>query len=573
MCSYEHAFMVECTARALAAGPRARFARPTRRLLILASLRLRVRASVWSFHDCERVRYFIQQKVGRGGMADVFTAVARGPEDFERPLVVKRIRPELASSPMFVKLFIDEATLSARLTHPNIVHVYDFGAMEGGYFLAMEQVMGRDLRWMLNHLRQRSVVPVPAVAAEIARQCCLALEYAHGLQAADGTPLNIVHRDVTPGNIMVACDGTVKLLDFGVAHTMDPTRRSQTDAGVVKGKLAYLAPEQVQSQAVDLRCDLFSLGVVLYELLTWRHLFHAKNDVETLKQVLALPIAPPSSRNRGISVVLDRIVLKALDRDPGHRYQSAGDMADDLERYLISTRHSGRVMRRLMREVFGRVWRESEPPDEPDTLLNPPGEDPSEATIDAESCIVEVVQPDEAPVTAAQSASSASSPPRHERRWRKALMAAGGFGAALFLGGAVAMHGAPATTVALPGAPTVSVSIDSVPQGALIFRDSVGPPIGETPLVLTLPRSQEVAAYALVKDGFEAAAIKIIPDQDKPVLVLLRAAAVPLVRGERSASRARARGRAATSSVASVLVPECSTVEPEWSPDVRASSW
>jgi eukaryotic-like serine/threonine-protein kinase len=466
-------------------------------------------------------RYCIQQKLGSGGMADVFVALARGPEGFERPSVVKCIRPELAAQPAFVQLFIDEATISARLQHPNIVHVYDFGAMNGTYYLAMEQVLGRDLRWMLVHYGQRVVVPVPGVAVEIARQCCLALEYAHGLTAADGTPLRLVHRDISPANIMVTYDGTVKLLDFGVARTIDPARRAHTEAGVVKGKMSYLAPEQMVAHQVDGRCDLWSLGVVLYELLTWRRLFHGKTDVETVKQVLETPIAPPSARNRSVSPVLDRIVLRALERDPEKRYQNAGEMADDLERYLLLTRRSGRVMRRLMRDIFEPIWRESGTPDEPDTLLDPPLSESSK-TIDAASCIIEVVA---AETEAARRA-------RRRRRWRTPLLLAAGFVATLFLGGAIAPRSlraveraeranASASTSANANAPNVSVSIDSIPQGALVYADGAPASLGETPLVVTLPRSRETLGYALQKSGFQPTAIKIIPDQDKPVLVPL----------------------------------------------------
>jgi serine/threonine-protein kinase len=467
------------------------------------------------------MRYCIQQKLGSGGMADVFAAVAKGPEGFERPSVIKRIRAELAAQPTFVKLFLDEAALSARLTHPHIVRLYDFGVMDGSYFLAMEQVLGRDLRWMLSHLSQRQVVAVPAVAAEIARQCALALEYAHGLTGTDGTPLQIVHRDVTPANIMVASDGTVKLLDFGVARTIDPARRSHTDAGVLKGKVSYLAPEQIRAQQVDHRCDLFSLAVVTYELLTWRRLFHGKSDVETIKHVLDMPILPPSASNRAVPAALDRIVLKGLERDPEKRYQHAGEMVDDLERYLVGSRHSGRVMRRLMRDVFDAIWRESGMPDESDTILDPPAR--ATRTGDAGSCVIEVV-----------TNSRWRSVARVTKTWRRMrapLLVAAGFVAAMLVGGVVmprscrSQAGAtppPPIVETAPQARTISVSIDSLPQGASVYSDPEKPALGETPMLLILPRSERVESYTLSKDGFESSAIKVIPDQDKPVLAQLK---------------------------------------------------
>jgi serine/threonine-protein kinase len=375
------------------------------------------------------------------------------------------------------------------------------------------------------------------VAAEIARQCCLALEYAHGLTATDGTPLNIVHRDVTPANIVVAFDGTVKLLDFGVARTVDPARRSHTDAGVLKGKLAYAAPEQIRSHDVDGRCDLFSLGVVLHELLTWRRLFYAKSDTETLSRVLEHPIPLPSSKNRAVSPALDRIVMKALERDRSLRYQSAGDMADDLERYLLLSRHSGRVMRRLMRNVFEPVWREHDPPDEADTALEPP--ESSNRTLDAASCIIEVAEP-----VTPNSASAPVAIPR--RRWPALALAASLAAALLSIGAAArrslttpaARETASVVTPPTP-APSVSVSIDSVPQGALIYADPAAPPLGETPLVVTLVKSRHVVSYTLSKNDYDVAVVKIIPDQDKPVLVQL-AAATSRLRTGRAVLRLRA---------------------------------
>jgi serine/threonine protein kinase len=458
-------------------------------------------------------RYVIQQKLGSGGMADIFLASACGPEGFERTSVLKRIRTSLATSREFVQLFIDEAMLSAQLIHPNIVHVYDFGAMDGGYFIAMERVLGRDLRWMLTRLAQRAVVPVPAIAAEIGRQCCLALEYAHGLQATDGKPLDIVHRDVTPANIMVSYDGSVKLLDFGVARTHDPQRRAHTDAGVVKGKLSYLSPEQLRNEPhVDRRSDLFALGIVLHELLCWRSLFRGKTDLETIRRVLEMPIVLPSTVNHGVSAALDRIIMKALERDRERRYQCAGDMADDLERYLVLSRRSGRVMRRLMHDTFEPIWRDSLTADnEPDTLLEPPRSEGS-VTLDAASCIIDGIRAASEPVPAKQ---------RPRRFWG---MIGGAVAVALMLAGAVAWP----SLKAPPPKTSVSISVDSVPQGALVYTtDPVLGLVGETPLVLTVERSRERSAYLLIKEGFNPTTVRVIPDQDKPVLAQLKAASPP----------------------------------------------
>jgi serine/threonine-protein kinase len=371
------------------------------------------------------MRYLLVEKLGSGGMAEVFLATAQGLEGFERPCVLKRIRQDLASVPLYVNQFIDEARLSARLIHPHIVRTYDFGSLDGSYFLALEPVWGRDLRWMLCHLPQPNVIPAPVIAAEIARQCCLALEYAHALEADDGSPLDVVHRDVSPANIMVTLDGTVKLLDFGVAHAVDPSRRTHTEAGVIKGKMAYLAPEQIRGRKIDRRCDLFSLGVVLHELLTWRPLFRGEGDLQTIKQVLAMKIAPPSVHNRAVPPLLDGIVLRALERDPARRYQSAAEMADELESLVTLYSPPGRPLRRWMAELFGAIWREACADGETHASLGPP----HELTHDAESCIVA-----DRPARVAAA--------RRPRR-RKLLLAGGALASLMLLGAALPARSTP----------------------------------------------------------------------------------------------------------------------------------
>jgi serine/threonine-protein kinase len=458
--------------------------------------------------NCDgRVRYSVREKLGTGGMAEVFLAVASGPGGFERSAVLKRIRPDLVHSAMYVKMFLDEAKLSARLVHPNIVQVYEFGRADECLFLALEHVPGRDLAWMMSRLPHRAVVPTPAVAAEIARQCCLALDYAHNLVDEKGVPLEIVHRDVTPSNIMVGFDGTVKLLDFGVAHATPEIHAAQTDAGVIKGKLSYVAPEQLQGRPVDRRSDLFSLGVVLHELLSWRRLFHAPSDHETVRMVLEAPIAPPSQRNRTVPAALDKIVLRALARDPAQRYASAGEMVEDLERYLLRAHHPPSEMRRVLRERFGALFCGAE---RERTWIDPPRAAP---TLDAESCIID----------------AARAPAPRRLRWQLSLLAI----VCLFFGiggGLVSRRApppppprapAPPIAIAVPPLRRVALSFDSLPQGATVL-DARGNPLGETPLVLQVNRATEQIGYTLRLPGHLPAELRVIPDQDKPVLALLR---------------------------------------------------
>jgi serine/threonine-protein kinase len=298
------------------------------------------------------MKYRLTEKIGSGGMAEVFRAVGEGPAGFERPFVIKRIHPRLSGAPEFVRMFVDEAKISARLIHPNIVQVFEFASHEGTYYLVMEPVDGIDMAWLLRRRIQRPSEQLsPAFVAEVGRQVCRALEFAHTLTDADGRPLDIVHRDVTPPNIMVAWNGTVKILDFGLARAAEAVRLHQSDAGMVRGKMSYLAPELLQGATADARSDLFSLGVVLHELLSGARLFVGETDMETLRQVQSMPIPRPSSRNPGVKPALDGVVMRALERDPERRYKSAAEMGDELEALVLRKNYSPRALARKAREL------------------------------------------------------------------------------------------------------------------------------------------------------------------------------------------------------------------------------
>ena len=296
-------------------------------------------------------RFRLTGRIGVGGMAEVFRAVVRGPQGWERELVVKRILPQLSGNAEFTKMFIREAKISALLVHPNIVQTFEFGEAEGTYFIAMEGVDGVTLREALTKLRKGQRAMPFMVVADIAKQVCTGLDYAHTLTGPDGAPLEIVHQDVSPTNIMLAFNGTVKILDFGIARAAS-FAEEEAKKGLIKGKVAYLAPEQVNMQPFDHRIDLFALGVVMHEMMTGVRLFQAKNDVAKMRQLLAAPIPPPSSVNAAVPRELDRIVMKALEVDPTQRYQSATAMANDLERTMIAARHSSRDLAKLLRGLF-----------------------------------------------------------------------------------------------------------------------------------------------------------------------------------------------------------------------------
>ncbi len=298
-------------------------------------------------------RYVLLDRIGVGGMAEVFRAVMPGAEGFARTFVVKRILDDLSRLPRFVDMFVEEARICALLSHPAIVQVYDFGAVDGKYFLAMEYLRGRDLASVMRKLRRLGRACPPALAAFIAHQLADCLAYAHDLRDADGAPLNIIHRDVSPANIMCLRTGGVKLLDFGIAKALGAAMGGPSGQEGFRGKVAYVAPEHLRGEPIDRRLDLFSLGVVLWEMLTGRRLFKGANDDQTLANVLGMPIPAPSSVVPDVPPALDAIVARALERDPAQRYRTADEMAEDLEDAVRDLKYQIKRLPQLLQELFG----------------------------------------------------------------------------------------------------------------------------------------------------------------------------------------------------------------------------
>jgi eukaryotic-like serine/threonine-protein kinase len=296
-------------------------------------------------------RYRLLGRIGEGGMAEVYRAVMTGPEGFERELVLKRILPRLSESGDFKTMFVREAKICAQMLHPNIIQIYEFGQADGGYFIAMESVQGVTLREALNTLRKDERALPHMIAADVTRQICIGLDYAHTLRGPGGEPLEIVHQDISPTNIMLAFTGTVKILDFGIARAAE-FAEEEAKKGLIKGKVSYLSPEQIYVRPFDARADIFALGVVFHETLTGRRLFQSRNDITKMRELLAAPILPPSAIDAAIPRELDRIVMRSLAIDPKDRYQSAADMAADLERTLIAARYSSRDLPNLLREMY-----------------------------------------------------------------------------------------------------------------------------------------------------------------------------------------------------------------------------
>ena len=280
-------------------------------------------------------QYEILERIAAGGMAELYKAKRTGVEGFQKIVAIKKILPHLADDEDFVTMFADEAKLAAQLNHPNIIHIYDLGKIQaGGYFIAMEYVDGRDLRAIQQSGRDLNIpLPVP-LAVYIASRVASALDYAHRRRDAEGNDLHIVHRDVSPQNILISYEGDIKLCDFGIAKAA--SKASKTQSGALKGKIQYMSPEQAWGRPIDRRSDLFSLGVVLHELLTGERLFQGDTDMNVLEKVRNAQAAPPSRSNPEVPHNLDAVVLKALAREPDERYSNASDLLRDLDSVLYS---------------------------------------------------------------------------------------------------------------------------------------------------------------------------------------------------------------------------------------------
>ena len=285
--------------------------------------------------------YLVYERLGVGGMATVHRALERGIEGFERIVALKRLLPHLAEDASFIKSFVREAKLASLLNHVNIVQIFELGRVGTEYFISMEYIDGRDIRRILRHARKVTGPPPIHVTVGLVLQLCEALDYAHVKTDDAGTPLGIVHRDVSPSNLLVTSGGHVKVIDFGIAKAQSQQLRTQT--GRVKGKLAYMAPEALSGKDLDARSDLFAAGVILHELLTARPLFARKNEYETLVKVQKGEIDPPSTFNQAVPPELDAICMRALERDPDQRWSNAAEMRDalhDLRRsYNLQTGH------------------------------------------------------------------------------------------------------------------------------------------------------------------------------------------------------------------------------------------
>lgn len=277
-------------------------------------------------------QYRVLERLAAGGMAEVFLAERVGLEGFKKRVAIKRVLPHLSQKTRFIAMFLDEARVSAYLTHSNVAQVFDIGVGENAYFIVMEYVEGADLKSVMEFMRKTGRSFPVEVAAHIAEKMCEGLSYAHEAKTPEGEPLCIVHRDVSPPNVLITKYGEVKIVDFGLAKATSQLEKS--DPGIVKGKFSYLAPEAAQGQEVDARADIFAAGIILWEMLAQKRLFLGENDARTVMLVRSANIPPLAPLNKDVPPELERIIAKALARDPDKRYATARDFGRDLTAFL-----------------------------------------------------------------------------------------------------------------------------------------------------------------------------------------------------------------------------------------------
>jgi serine/threonine protein kinase len=487
-------------------------------------------------------KYHLVERLGRGGMAEVWKARIQGPAGFSRTLVVKRILPHLVEDPHFVQMFVAEARLSARLNHGNIVQVFELGDVDGEYFLAMEYVRGRDL---VNVVRAQLLrgLPPPGLGAFVVREVCRALAYAHQLSDERGQPLRLIHRDVSPSNVMMGFDGAVKLLDFGIAKALSEAGENKTVTGTLKGKFGYMSPEQVEGKEIDHRADLFAAGIVLHEVLTGKRLFKGQTDLATIAMVREAKVDPPSLLNPDVPQVLDDICLKALAREPDDRWRGCDEMAMALDDVAHDLKWGPERLQSALRELF---------PDEPSQsqlAVLPPTEQQSGITVGD----------------------------HHPERLRRLALGAAG---AMLLGGAawligVKTHGHPgsmppavvaapqlahepasatATAEAPPAAPAVvNVRVVTTPPGAAVFLDDEVTSRGQTPLALILPRADASERVTVKLKGYDVQSADVTPDSDSRLLLTL--VRMPPRSASHASHHERSRQKAMTSMPKTAPVP------------------
>ncbi len=478
-------------------------------------------------------------------MADVFKGRIQGPGGFERVFVVKRILPNLSDDPTFIKMFVEEAKLSARLNHPNIVQIFELGSVEGEFFISMEHVSGHDLAETMRAMWKSSGAPRADLVAYVGREMCRALGYAHGLTDETGQLLGMIHRDVSPSNVMLSYEGAVKLLDFGIAKALGDAPEV-TKSGTMKGKYAYMAPEQTEGDNVDHRIDIFAAGIVMHEVLTGRRLFKGQNDIQTIERVRRCEVRPPSQLNPACPPAMDAILLRALARDRNDRFQTAGEMADALDEVVHAAHFTPQHLAATLRETFGvdagggpvvdRRLASSTTNSSISTTTAPGGRSPTVPPIAISRPRAGTQTGRMDSVTSAEIAAAGAILPRPLLKrgsfWVVASLCAAGIGVVVVKGVDVRSSQGPVaaepTISATSGPPAparkakrLPVLIQSDPEGADIYIAGRLESLGTTPMWVTLEIDKNAPARVMIrKSGFQDKAIAVEVEKPPPIRLL-----------------------------------------------------
>ncbi|MGD9061423.1 MAG: serine/threonine-protein kinase, partial [Desulfobacterales bacterium] len=322
-------------------------------------------------------KYQLLQKIAVGGMAELYRAKVTRDHGFEKQVAIKKILPHLSDEGNLVKAFIDEAKLAALLQHENIIQIYDFGSIDGGYFIAMEYLFGKDLRKLINKVKKAGSPLDLENTLYIVSRICAGLDYSHKLKDLQGKPLNIIHRDINPQNIFLTYEGQVKIIDFGIAKAA--SHNSTTHEGLIKGKVAYMSPEQALGNTIDHRSDIFSTGIILYELLAGRRMFEGET-MHIYNQVREARYEPLNKLQPHLPEKLNGVVDRALAKEPDERYQTCGEMLADLEECIfeVSVRTNSRRFASFIKDFFKdefaveetALWSNTQDDKDPQRLAN-----------------------------------------------------------------------------------------------------------------------------------------------------------------------------------------------------------
>ncbi|MBN2359504.1 MAG: serine/threonine protein kinase [Deltaproteobacteria bacterium] len=436
-------------------------------------------------------RYTLLRKIATGGMAQLYLATMAGEADFKKMCVVKKILPHLGEQEHFVNMFLDEARIAATLNHPNIVQIYDLGKVGGAYFIAMEYVAGEDLARIAKRALQESCELPLELCCRIGADLCAGLHYAHEQRDIEGRPLNIVHRDVSPQNILVTFDGQVKIVDFGIAKAANKAAHTRT--GTIMGKTSYMSPEQCLGGDLDRRSDIFAVGILLFELITRSRLFKRENELLTMRTITEEDAPRVSARRPGVPAALEEIVGRALQRERERRFASALEMREALEHFIadFGLPASGLEVGELMHSLF---------PDHADRQSRMrEAISISEVIRALPSTGVKDLGTPSAPVTLTETASS-----RRRRR----------VGRGIGVGAALAVAAAAALAIALWPRTSGQLVLSSVPAGAQVLLDHTAR--GATPLALNDLRLDHAYLLEVSASGFAPHRENLYLTADRP---------------------------------------------------------